>query len=55
VMEYRTARHPDRLFQTPDCRSVIAVFGKATASTVEDLAAASRQMVLADLRHVKPD
>src|SRR6185312_172926 len=51
VVEDRASRHSDRLLQTPNRRLVVAVFGEATASTVEDLTAASRQMVLADLRH----
>src|SRR6516164_4862323 len=52
VVEDRTARQPNLLLQPAHRGLVVAVFGEAAASAVEDLTAASRQMVLADSWHV---
>ena len=52
VVEDRTARQADGLFQPAHGRLVVAVLGEAAACAVEDLAAAGRQMILADPWHV---
>ena len=47
----RTASLRDRLLQAAHRRFVVAVLGETATGAVEDLAAAGRQMVLADSGH----
>src|SRR5271155_5715196 len=51
MVEDRSPRQADGLFQPAPRRLLVAIFGKAATGAVEDLTATGRQMVLADLGH----
>lgn len=52
MVEDRTARQADGLFQPSHGRTLIPVLGEAAPCAVEDLTAPGRQMILADPWHV---
>src|ERR1700761_6458948 len=51
MVEDRSPRQAEGLFQPAYRRLLVAIFGKAATGAVEDLTATGRQMVLADLGH----
>ncbi|SLC94144.1 Uncharacterised protein [Mycobacteroides abscessus subsp. massiliense] len=51
VMEDRAPRHADGVFETAHRGAVIAVLGKTAPRAIEDLAATSREVILANARH----